>query len=86
MFLGCTRCECKLDKSRVEEYRIDVRIVDVSLPEEMKSCLVVKNRTRTRSLGLMTWKDMRRNALNDIVNWQTKRERATIQSLKSLLG
>ena len=74
VFLGCTRCECKLDESGVEEYRTDVRIVDLSLPEELKSCLVLKNRTRTRSLGLMTRKDMRRNALNDIVTWQTKRD------------
>ena len=44
-----------------------------SPPEQLKDCLVGRNRTRTRSLGLMTWKVMRRNAWNDTANWQMKR-------------
>ena len=36
--------------------------------EELKSSLVGRNPTRTRSLGLVTWKVMRRNAWNDIAD------------------
>ena len=42
-----------------------------SLPEQLKSSLVVKNRLRKRSLGIMTWKVMRRNAWKDIAKRQT---------------
>ena len=41
-----------------------------SPPEQLKSNLVVGNRTWTQSLGLMTWEVMRRNALNRSANWR----------------
>ena len=36
-------------------------------PEQLKSYLAERNLTRTRSLGLMTWEDTRRNVWNDIL-------------------
>ena len=55
VYLGCTQCECKPDESSLTNTeRCSNRN---SLPEQLKSCLVVRNRMRKRSLGLMTWED-----------------------------
>ena len=44
-----------------------------SLPEQLKSYVAGRNVTRTRSLGLTTWEDMRRDALRGIAKWQNKK-------------
>ena len=69
-FLDHEYLGCKSNK-RIEEYRKCSNLG--SLPEQPKSHLVGKTRTRIRSLGLVTWKVMRRNAWNDIANWRIEK-------------
>ena len=52
-----------------------------SPPEQMKYYLVGRNQTQTRSLGLMIWKVMRRNAWKDVANWRIRRLSNCIKSL-----
>ena len=55
----CTQRECNRTKGLLmNTERCSNR---KSLPEQLKSCLVVKNSKQKRSLGLMTWEDMQRN-------------------------
>ena len=56
------------------------------LLEQLKSYQGGKNLTQKQSRGTTTWKDILENPLRDIASWHTKRWRAVIQSLKSLLG
>ena len=56
-----------------------------SPPEQLKSYQVGENRTRTRSLGLMTWKVLRRNAWNDVANCRIKRFSNCTRSLHHVL-
>ena len=50
-----------------------------------ESYLVGRNSTRTRSLGLTTWKDMRGNAWKDTACWQTKQFSNCTRSLHHAL-
>ena len=44
------------------------------LLEQLKNCQGERNLTQKLSLGLTTWKVMRKNVLKDIVNWPKKAE------------
>ena len=46
--------------------------------QQLKSYLAVESRTRKQLLGLMTWKDTRRNVWRDIANWANKKGRVTL--------
>ena len=83
VYLGCTQHECKSNESIIDEHR---KFSNHESPSgQLKSYLVGRDPTRKRSLGHMTWKNMRKSALKGIVNWHTKKDRAVIQSLNSLL-
>ena len=56
-----------------------------SLLERLKNYLVVRNRMRTRSLGLLTSKVIRSNARNDTATWRMKRFSNCFRSLHHVL-
>ena len=56
-----------------------------SASEQLKSSSVGRNPTRTRSLGFVTWKVMRRNAGDDIADWRIRKLSNSIRSLHHVL-
>ena len=77
-YLGCTQRECKLKESIIDEHRKFSN--HESPPGQLKSYLFGRDPTRKRSLGHMTWKNMRKSALKSIVNWQTKSQSSYTKS------
>ena len=78
VYLGCTQRECKSNESTIDEHRKFSN--HESSPEQLQSYSVGRDPTRKRSLGQMTWKNMRKSALKGIVNWQTKRQSSYTKS------
>ena len=83
VYLGFTQRECKPNESIIDEYRKSSS--RGSPRQQLKRYLVGRNLTRTRSLGLVTWKVMRRNDWNDITKWSIKQLSNYFRSLSHVL-
>ena len=63
---GCIQRECKPNEFIIEQC--------TKMLEQLKSYQGGKNLTQKQSLGLLTWKVMRRRAWKEIASWRTKRQ------------
>ena len=80
VYLGCTQRKCKSNETLLDEYRKSSK--HESLLEQLACYLVGRNRTRIRSLGLLTRKVMQRNAA--ILRAGEQNNPATVQSYNSV--
>ena len=85
VYLGWTQRECKPNEIIVTEYT-KMSETHIFCWSNWKIAREGKTSRKNSRVGLMTWKDMLKNALRDVANWRTKKDRTVIQSLKSLLG